>query len=130
MVLYSLTTIWGGSVLSIKPGSIFSVNQYVQPGVTIDYKDGSNKADPNHKKVVSADEFVITGGNTGTSVDRSAPLQTDREATYILNKNSKKFHLPTCDSVTDMKEKNKEYSTKTREEMIADGYDPCKRCNP
>ena len=25
---------------------------------------------------------------------------------------------------------NKEYSTKTREEIIADGYDPCKRCNP
>ncbi|WP_022769118.1 DNA/RNA non-specific endonuclease [Butyrivibrio sp. NC2007] len=112
-------------------GVSFNVFCYnVQPGVTIDYKDGSNKADPNHKKVVSADEFVITGGNTGTSVDRSAPLQTDREATYILNKNSKKFHLPTCDSVTDMKEKNKEYSTKTREEMIADGYDPCKRCNP
>jgi DNA-entry nuclease len=47
-----------------------------------------------------------------------------------LNKNSKKFHRPTCDSVNDMKEKNKEYSTKTREEIIADGYDPCKRCNP
>ena len=112
-------------------GVSFNVFCYnVQPGVTIDYKDGSNKADPNYKKVVSADEFIITGGNTGTNVDRTAPAQTDSRVTYILNKNSKKFHRPTCDSVKDMKEKNKEYSTKTREEIIADGYDPCKRCNP
>lgn len=112
-------------------GVCFNVFCYnVQPGVTIDYKDGSNKADPNYKKVVSADQFVITGGNSVTNVDRSAPVQKDTGATYVLNKNSKKFHLPTCDSVKDMKEKNKEYSTKTREEIIADGYDPCKRCNP
>jgi DNA-entry nuclease len=112
-------------------GVSFNVFCYnVQPGVTIDYKDGSNKADPNYNKTVSTDEFVITGGNTGTSVDRSAPAQTNSGVTYILNKNSKKFHRPTCDSVKDMKEKNKEYSTKTREEIIADGYDPCKRCNP
>lgn len=112
-------------------GVSFNVFCYnVQPGVMIDYKDGSNKADPNYKNVVSSDEFVITSGNTGTSVDRSVPAQTDSGVTYILNKNTKKFHRPTCDSVKDMKEKNKEYSTKTREEIIADGYDPCKRCNP
>ncbi len=112
-------------------GVSFNVFCYnVQPGITIDYKDGSNKLDPNYAKTVSADGFVITGGNSGTNVDRTAPTQTDSGVTYILNKNSKKFHRPTCDSVNDMKEKNKEYSTKTREEIIADGYDPCKRCNP
>ena len=111
-------------------GVSFNVFCYnVQPGVIIDYKDGSNKADPNYQKTVSAEDFVITGGSSDTNVDRSVPVQTDCDVTYILNKNSKKFHVPTCDSVNDMKEKNKEYSSKNREEIIADGYTPCKRCN-
>ncbi|MBP3804392.1 MAG: hypothetical protein J6I76_10925 [Oribacterium sp.] len=29
-----------------------------------------------------------------------------------------------------MKEKNKEYSNQTREEIIAEGYKPCDRCRP
>ena len=50
-------------------GVCFNVFCYnVQLGVTIDYKDGSNKADPNYKKVVSADQFVIIGGNSVTNL--------------------------------------------------------------
>ncbi len=116
-------------------GVSFNVFCYnVQPGITIDYKDGSNKLSPETNKAVDANSFIITGGDSGNGSVRSS---TGSEAsdipagtTYVLNKNSKKFHIPTCDSVKDMKEKNKEYSTKTRSEIIADGYDPCKRCNP
>ena len=116
-------------------GVSFNVFCYnVQPGITIDYKDGSNKLSPETNKAVDASSFIITGGDSGNGSVRSS---TGSEAsdipagtTYVLNKNSKKFHIPTCDSVKDMKEKNKEYSTKTRSEIIADGYDPCKRCNP
>lgn len=50
--------------------------------------------------------------------------------TYVCNTNSKKFHIPTCDSVSDMAEKNKLYSTQTAEELIEQRYEPCKRCNP
>lgn len=50
--------------------------------------------------------------------------------TYICNKNTKKFHVPSCSSVDQMKESNKLTVTSTREEVIAQGYDPCKRCNP
>lgn len=49
---------------------------------------------------------------------------------YIANTNTKKFHYPDCSSVDDMKEKNKREIEATREEMIAMGYEPCKRCNP
>ena len=116
-------------------GISFNVYCYnVQPGVTINYTNGSNKADPNYKKSVSADEFVVTGGTGGTNVDRSAPAKSNDAApsgtTYVVNKNSKKFHNPTCDSVKDMKEKNKMYYEGTRDELIQQGYDPCKRCNP
>lgn len=62
------------------------------------------------------------------------PVKQDRaivptETLYIGNKNSKRFHLPTCRSVTQMSEKNKvEFSS--REEAIANHYTPCGDCNP
>lgn len=50
-------------------------------------------------------------------------------ASYIANKNTKKFHYASCSSVDDMKESNKvPYSS--RDEAVRDGYVPCKRCNP
>jgi DNA-entry nuclease len=52
------------------------------------------------------------------------------EVTYVCNKNTKKFHKPTCSSVNDMSEKNKLPVTVSRDELIAQGYQPCKRCNP
>ena len=77
---------------------------------------------------------MVTGGTSGTTVDRSAPSKsndtTPAETTYVVNKNSKKFHNPSCDSVKDMKEKNKMYYEGTRDELIQQGYDSCKRCNP
>lgn len=62
----------------------------------------------------------------------TAPETTEgeRQITYVANTNTKKFHYPTCSSVADMKEKNKLNFTGTREELIAQGYQPCKRCNP
>ena len=48
---------------------------------------------------------------------------------YVGNKNSKKFHYTWCSSVSDMKEKNK-ITFHSREEAIAEGYVPCKKCNP
>jgi hypothetical protein len=39
-------------------------------------------------------------------------------------------HLPGCSSVNTMKDKNKGYSNKTIEQLMKDGYDPCKRCKP
>lgn len=49
---------------------------------------------------------------------------------YILNTNTKKFHVPTCSSVNRMSEKNKQEFYGSRDEVIAMGYSPCQRCNP
>lgn len=51
-------------------------------------------------------------------------------SSYILNKNSMKFHLPACPSVEKMKESNKIYYNGSREEIIGMGYDPCSQCRP
>ncbi len=60
-------------------------------------------------------------------IDRTIP---DESADYIANTNTHKFHYPSCSSVDAMKESNKWYFTGTRDELIALGYEPCKRCNP
>ena len=52
------------------------------------------------------------------------------ETTYVVNTNTRKFHYPSCSSVGDMKEKNRLDSTKSRDELVNEGYVPCKRCKP
>lgn len=58
--------------------------------------------------------------------DVTQPAQGDA-GDYIGNKNSKKFHLPSCGSLP--KEKNRVYFD-TREEAVSAGYDPCGNCRP
>lgn len=50
-----------------------------------------------------------------------------QEITYVLNVKSKKFHRPSCESLP---KENRSDSTQSREEIIAQGYVPCKGCNP
>ncbi len=123
-------------------GVSFNVFCYnVQPGVIIDYSDGSNELNRNYnadhaesrsqtgKTTFSLEEFTDSGIEKGTeNVTRSVPKEA---YSYIGNKNSHVFHYPDCDSVTEMKEKNKVYfKDATREEIMAEGYKPCGRCRP
>lgn len=50
--------------------------------------------------------------------------------TYVLNTNTRRFHLPGCSSISEMKEKNRQTSAASREELIMQGYIPCGRCKP
>lgn len=59
------------------------------------------------------------------------PVQAEpASVNYVGNKNTGKFHLPSCSSVSDMNESNKLYWTGSRDELIAQGYVPCARCHP
>ena len=62
--------------------------------------------------------------------DRGPDPEPSPAATYILNTNTKKFHRPDCSSVSTIKEKNRQEYTGPRDDLIAQGYAPCKRCNP
>ena len=66
--------------------------------------------------------------NPETAGEDSA--QEQEETTYILNTSSRKFHLPNCSSVSNMKEENKSTYTGSREDLIEQGYDPCGQCKP
>ena len=107
-------------------GICFNVYCYnVQSGVVLDYADGSNYADPNGNEYATKSENTIYQNNPGVTTDTGS-----KTSSYVANKNTKKFHYPSCGSVSDMKEKNKLFFDGTRDELIQKGYSPCKRCNP
>lgn len=116
-------------------GILFCVFAYnVQPGVTIDYATGDNYADGT-QETDSTDTSSSTTSNETPAVGESTPEPVTQEpapqgTTYILNTNTHKFHYPSCGSVGQMKESNKQTYTGNRDDLLAQGYDPCKKCNP
>ena len=59
----------------------------------------------------------------------SSGTMTDQQE-YVMNTSSMKFHLPSCSSVSSIKDENKATYQGPREDLIAEGYEPCGRCNP
>ena len=49
---------------------------------------------------------------------------------YVVNTNTGKFHFPSCYSVDKILPENRLDVTTTREDLINQGYVPCKNCNP
>ena len=100
----------GQSVEDEGEGVLFCVYAYNnQPGIEIDY---------------------LTGESCWVGTGEQDEGQTGTEQTYILNTSSKKFHLPSCGGVDDIKASNRADFTGTRAEVIAAGYEPCGRCKP
>lgn len=48
---------------------------------------------------------------------------------FVLNKKTKKFHRPDCSHAQNMKADNREDYTGTRDDLISQGYAPCKSCD-
>ena len=86
---------------------VFAYN--VQPGIFIDYATGDSCLEGTAEEI---------------------PESSTADVTYVLNTNSHKFHKPGCSSVDDLKPQNRKDFTGTRDELIAQGYDPCGRCHP
>lgn len=52
------------------------------------------------------------------------------QKTYVLNKSTMKFHLPSCSSCSKIKAENKGSYTGSRDDLIGQGYSPCGNCYP
>ena len=104
----------------------------VQPGVVIDYRTGDSHKENVYSLDLPVSEFEIIQNELDTrAITRQMPSpENTGEITYVLNINTMRFHNPSCPSVEDMKEKNREYSYSTREELIEQGYKPCGSCKP
>lgn len=94
------------------------------------YNTGYNKgywegyADAGERSSGSGDSHGSgSGAHTGTGATRDTPVAN----TYIGNKSSKKFHLPTCSYLPDQ---NNQVTFDSRDDALAAGYSPCGHCHP
>lgn len=120
-VVYRVTPLYDGDNLVAKgvqmeafsvedkgEGICFNVFVYnIQPGIEIDYATGESRL-----------------------IDNDENNSVNSEGKYILNTKTKKFHLATCSSADEIKSDNKSEFKGNREDLISDGYTPCKNCNP
>ena len=107
---------------------VFAYN--VQPGIEIDYATGESKLSDGAQHEEQKTATVTPTPSPEPEKQEPATGSEASQADYILNTNTKKFHYPTCSSVNDMKEKNKQEFFGTRDEAISNGYFPCGRCKP
>lgn len=125
-VMYRVTPIYKGSNLvasgvqmeaeSVEDngdGVRFNVYCYnVQPGIEIDYATGES-------------------WESGDVVeDSKSDADNESTETYVVNKNTGKFHRPDCSGVADIKAQNKKEYSGSRDDLIEQGYEPCGRCKP
>ena len=120
----------GWSVEDAGDGVCYNVYCFnVQPGVVIDYSDGTSKeGDPINTKFDATVE--ILGSNSQETHDKDADTELKEGQTYILNTNSKKFHREGCSEVKRIKSENKDIYIGNKESLISDNYTPCGKCNP
>lgn len=120
-VLYRVTPMYTGSNLicdgllmeakSVEDDGLqFCVYCYnVQPGITIDY---------------------ATGESWETENTSSENQNTTEVSDYVLNTNSMKIHRPGCSSVSKISDNNRKDYHGRISDLISEGYDACKQCNP
>ena len=107
----------------------------------IDYKNGDSYSEDSITAVKQPASAEASDKVSGVQEDNESDVPVSKEVTeqsepapvgtdYILNTNTHKFHIPSCGSVKQMSEANKKAYTGNRDDVIAMGYDPCKKCNP
>ena len=109
-------------------GILFNVYCYnVQPDITINYATGESKsgATTTTTPIVEQPKEEPT-----LQPDTTESVQDTNTNSYILNKNTKKFHYSSCGSASRISEKNKGTHTGSRDELISQGYSPCGNCEP
>lgn len=71
------------------------------------------------------------GAADGASSLKEPQQESDKaeaaEITYVLNTKTMKFHKPSCNGLPTT---NRKDSCESRESIVAQGYEPCGRCNP
>ncbi len=108
VILEALSVEDGGDGISF---AVYSYNK--QPGVVINYRDGSSH---------------LSG-----EIPKKENSTPDVPSVIVINISSKKFHLPTCSGVSSMKPENREersYYDGIFEKLQSEGFSPCGTCKP
>lgn len=80
------------------------------------------------KGSASKEQSSVQESSPAVQEAEQAPAASDTsELTYVLNTKTKKFHKPSCSYLPTA---NRKDTSESRESVIAQGYEPCKKCNP
>ena len=150
-VMYRVTPIFEGNNLVAKgvkmegysvedqgDGVTFCVFAYnAQPGVKINYATGESELEsgtvntqPKPQSEKPATPVAPSKPTENTPAPEPQQSTPQSQCDYVLNTNTKKFHLPSCSSADDIKATNRQEYSGNRDDLIAQGYVPCKRCDP
>lgn len=158
-VLYRVTPIYDGNnlVASGVLTEIYSVEDNgeglkycvycynVQPGIGIDYATGDSwfiddytgeYATTTYFSTKQVKNYAAFAYGNGETAETAEPAETENETngsvdmTYILNTSTKKFHNPDCRYAKEISESNREDVVISRDELLSEGYYPCRVCNP
>ena len=90
---------------------------------------------------VSTDTSEITQDLSENTREKETEKKTEAQTTtptaeakpivkndFVINKNTGKFHSPTCHYVDMMNEENKDFVSSTRQDLVDEGYSPCLLC--
>ena len=118
-----------------------------QGEVSAMYKDGelsfsaSPSSDYSYREPGSSEKIEEKGQKSGKestekgvyALEESTEKEPEKEGEtkeYIINTGSGKFHLPGCRAAKKIGKENRKERESTKEELIAEGYEPCKICMP
>ena len=117
--------------------NVFCYN--VQPQICIDYSTGESHLEGNESvtaiiktttKNKTTTKATTAKNSKTTTVTSKKKKAANSKYDYIVNTSSKKFHKPDCPSAADIKEENRMKFKGSRDELIKEGYTPCKQCDP
>ena len=112
--------------------NVFCYNE--QPGIEIDHATGESKSangDAPYGSSATTSTATKTEADSNSNAEISkSDLTPEFTHSYIANKNTRKFHYPSCNSVKRINESNKVYLKCTRDDAVSQGYSPCGNCNP
>lgn len=117
LVVYGFVGVANAHALKIKDEKLEKCEALIQ-----EYKEQLEGKQQEHT------EYAVSETDEVFSPADASP--SGETCTYVVNIKTGKFHYDWCESVGQIKDKNKEEITATREEMLAQGYKPCGECCP
>lgn len=101
-----------------------------EPTTTTEASTKKKKTTTKPKPTTTTTTTTEETTTTTTTTAQTTTTTEKKSMSYVANTNTMKFHYPSCSSVEDIQPGNRWDFTGDRAELIAQGYQPCKRCNP
>ncbi len=73
---------------------------------------------------------ATTKATTQATTKTTTQAVVSQAQNYVLNWNTMKFHYPSCSSVSDIKDENRQDVHESKDTIKSWGFSPCRRCNP